>query len=52
MAQANDGVRRVSELQKEVAHHKQELHKSKLDAAQAANDMAELQVSRLVYCNT
>lgn len=43
--QANDGVWRVSELQKEVAHLKQELHKRRLAAQQAADDLTQLQVS-------
>ena len=44
VAQANDGVQRVSELQKEVAHLKQQLHKGQLAAAQAAQDTSTLQV--------
>lgn len=43
--QANDGVRRVSELQKEVSHCKQELQACKLAAHQAATNIAALQVS-------
>lgn len=43
--QANDGMWRVSELQKEVAHLKQELHKRRLAAHQAADDLSQLQVS-------
>ncbi len=42
--QANDGVRRVSELQKEVAHCKQERQSCQHTAHQAANNMADLQV--------
>ncbi|KAL0039884.1 hypothetical protein WJX77_010830 [Trebouxia sp. C0004] len=40
---ANDGVRRVSELQKEIAHCKQELQSCQQAAHQAANNMADLQ---------
>ncbi|KAL0045383.1 hypothetical protein WJX82_005375 [Trebouxia sp. C0006] len=40
---ANDGVRRVSELQKEVAHCKQERQSCQHTAHQAANNMADLQ---------
>ncbi|KAL3143209.1 hypothetical protein ABBQ38_002063 [Trebouxia sp. C0009 RCD-2024] len=40
---ATDGVRRVSELQKEVAHLKQQLHSCRLAAVQAAEDMSQLQ---------
>ena len=47
--QANDGVRRVSELQKEVAHCKQELQACQQAAHQAANNMADLQVP---HCST
>lgn len=47
--QANDGVRRVSELQKEVAHLKQELHSCRLAAVQAAKDRSQLQVSTPVH---
>ncbi len=47
--QANDGVRRVSELQKEVAHCKQELQSCQQAAHQAANNMADLQVP---HCST
>jgi len=43
--QANDGVRRVSALQKEVAHCKQELQSCQQAAHQAANNMTDLQVS-------
>jgi hypothetical protein len=43
--QANDGVRRVSALQKEVAHCKQELQSCQQATHQAANNMADLQVS-------
>jgi multidrug resistance efflux pump len=42
--QANDGVRRVSELQKEVAHCKQERQSCQHAAHQAANNVADLQV--------
>ena len=45
--QASDGVRRVSELQKELAHSKQQLHDRKLTAHDAAESMAQLQVCSL-----
>ncbi|KAL0034025.1 hypothetical protein WJX79_004031 [Trebouxia sp. C0005] len=40
---ANDGVRRVSELQKEVSRCKQELQSCQQAAQQAANNIADLQ---------
>ena len=45
LLQANDGIRRVSELQKEVTHLKQELHMGRLAAVQAADALSQLQVS-------
>ena len=42
--QATDGVRRVSELQKEVAHCKHQLHANKLAAQQSTDSLTQLQV--------
>ena len=47
--QANDCVRRVSELQKEVLHCKQELHACRLAAQHTANHVAHVQVASCMY---